>query len=153
MLDVARRDRKLELYANDLDPDVAAFWKVMASDDVSIDLLCERLDVVPTLELFDKIRSEPASDLVGRAFAAVIRNRCAFSGYLTGGPLGGRTQTGKMKIFSRYNKEKVIEAVAEAHRLLSGRLQVFSVDGINFVRRHAKKPLFCDPPYSSMISR
>ncbi len=147
LLDVAARHPNVELFVNDFDPLMAAFWDVIASSDSDVDQLCEKLDVVPTLTLYDKLRSCSPKTLIDRAFAAVILNRCSFSGYLTGGPLGGRHQTGEMKIHSRYNAASVIGAVQHAHRLLGGRLLVSYMDGTQFVRLHRDAPMYIDPPY------
>ena len=51
LLWVARNFPKLKLVANDLNPGVAAFWRVMKTSK-KVESLCARLDVQPTVPLF-----------------------------------------------------------------------------------------------------
>src|SRR5438046_10113268 len=66
LLHVARKYPRLELHANDLDPDVADFWRVVISDQV--DELCERLRIRPTIESFYEVRAQQPTKRSGRAF-------------------------------------------------------------------------------------
>ncbi|MEV5060420.1 DNA adenine methylase [Streptomyces sp. NPDC053794] len=90
----------------DADPLVAAFWQTAAADT---DWLIDRMHEEPvTLDRWDYWRHRPTARL-GRKEAAVkclFLNRTTFSGILQGraGPVGGRKQTGRYRIDSRFNK-------------------------------------------------
>jgi DNA adenine methylase len=142
---VAERYPRLELRLNDLDPDLSAFWRVVAGKDVQS--LCDRLDIRPTLDLFTHLRLTEPKDEIDGAFRALFFSRCSFSGLLHGSPLGGYQQMSPNRIFSRYHGARLIEQVMRAHRLLDGRTLVSCMDGAEYVRRHPDAPMYLDPPY------
>jgi DNA adenine methylase len=142
---IAERFPRLELHLNDLDPDLSAFWRVVAGNEV--EGLCDRLDIRPTLDLFTHLRRTAPTDEIDRAFRALFFSRCSFSGLLDGSPLGGFRQMSPNRVFSRYHGLRLIEQVMQAHRLLAGRTVVSCMDGAQYVRRHPKAPMYLDPPY------
>lgn len=95
----------------DADPLVAAFWQTAAADT---DWLIDRMHEEPvTLDRWDYWRRQPTAQL-GRKEAAVkclFLNRTTFSGILQGraGPIGGRKQTGRYRVDSRFNKKGLEE--------------------------------------------
>ena len=58
LLNIAATHPRMEVYANDLDPDVALFWEVVAGNQVGE--LCDRLRVRPTIDLFYDVRNRAA---------------------------------------------------------------------------------------------
>jgi DNA adenine methylase len=142
---VAERHRRMELRLNDLDPDLSAFWRVVAGHQVGA--LCDRLRIRPTIELFYELRCEAAKTDVDRAFRAVFFSRCCFSGLLHGNPLGGERQMSPNKVFTRYNGTRLIQQIRQAHKLLSGRTRVTRMDGAQYVWQHPTAPMYLDPPY------
>jgi DNA adenine methylase len=142
---VAKRHPRLELRLNDLDPDLSAFWRTVAGDGE--EALCDRIQVRPTVELFHQLRDTKAKCDVDRAFRALFFNRCCFSGLLDGSPLGGKWQASPNKVFTRYNAQRLIEEVRDAHRLLRGRTRVSEIDAVDYIRRHPDEAKYLDPPY------
>jgi DNA adenine methylase len=142
---MARRHPRLEICLNDLDLDLAAFWCVVAGE--RIEALCDRLDVRPSVDLFQELRGTRPKDNLDRAFRAVFFNRCCFSGLLDGSMLGGKWQASPNKVFSRYNPKRLIAEVTDAHRLLRGRTQIMRMDAAAYVARNPIEPKYLDPPY------
>jgi DNA adenine methylase len=142
---MASRHPRLTLCLNDLDPDLSAFWRVVAGGH--IEALCDRLDVRPTVDLFQELRGSSPKDDVDRAFRAVFFNRCCFSGFLDGSMLGGKWQASPNKVFTRDNAKRLITEIMGAHRLLRGRSQITRMDAVEYVRRNPEQPKYLDPPY------
>ena len=142
---VAKRHPRLDLRLNDLDPDLSAFWRVVAADGV--EGFCDQLRIRPTIELFFELRRATPKTEVDRAFRALFFSRCAFSGLLNGNPYGGNRQMSPNKVFSRYHGARLVQQIMEAHKLLTGRTVVTCVDGADYVRRHPTAPMYLDPPY------
>lgn len=142
---VARRQPHLQLHLNDLDPDLSAFWRVVAGQKV--DDLCGMVNIRPTLDLFYELRNRTPKTLVERAFRAVFFNRCCFSGLLHGSPMGGVRQLSPNKVFARFNGRRLVQEIKETHHLLAGRTRVTCMDGVDYVRRHPDAALYLDPPF------
>ena len=143
---VAARYPGLELCLNDLDPDLSAFWRVVAGDEV--EALCDRLALRPTIDLFYELRRTAPKTDVDRAFRALFFSRCCFSGLLHGNPLGGERQMSPTnKVFSRYHGARLVQQIRQAHKLISRRTLVTCADGAQYVRRHPTAPMYVDPPY------
>src|SRR4051812_23800693 len=142
---MAKRHPRLTLCLNDLDPDLSAFWRVVAGDRIGA--LCDRLDMRPNVDLFRELRDSKPRNNVDRAFRAVFFNRCCFSGLLDGSMLGGKWQASPNKVFTRYNAKRLIAEVIDAHRLLRGRTQVTRMDAVAYVERNPLEPKYLDPPY------
>jgi len=109
-----------EIWLNDIDPAVYAFWHaaVNSSDD-----LCERIErAVLTLdewqrqrEVFKDARAKP----IDRAFATLYMNRTNRSGILDGGVIGGTQQTGNYKLDCRFNKKELVRKIERIGRYRS----------------------------------
>ncbi|HOW96322.1 MAG TPA: DNA adenine methylase [Kiritimatiellia bacterium] len=148
-LSVAQDYPDIEIWLNDLDQDVSAFWHVLASGS---DRECQRLlnliIQAPSVELLEQLRATPPKDQVERAYRAIFFNHCTFSGMANSGPLGGYGQDGKCHIGDRFNCRRIIAECIEARKLLRGRTKVFCQDGIQLIREApVDAVLFVDPPY------
>ena len=148
---LAAHYRDLKIVACDKDPFVAAFWQTISSTDDDVRRLRSALDVTPSLDLFDAIRDQMASpdalSTIQKAAFAVLDSRLSYSGIQNGGPQGGRHQTGKMKIGSRYQVQSVVRGVTLLHELLRDRFEAHEVDAVEFISQHSDLPYFVDPPY------
>ncbi|EQM74750.1 DNA adenine methylase [Microbacterium maritypicum] len=88
------------------------------------------------------------------AFAAFIVNRCSRSGIIAprSGPIGGRDQSGRWTIASRFNGRALADRIRRVHALRS-RLRSHHADGIRFVEDVDEAGIgdevvfFVDPPY------
>lgn len=142
-----------QLYLNDANPAIAAFWRVVFQDtDALISLIRSTPVTVEQWHWWKEVFSNPddVSELE-LGFAAFFMNRCNRSGLLSGGPIGGLDQTGNYKIDCRFNREGLIqriEAIAE-HR---DRVVVGNEDACDFLKGLdtavvESSLVFIDPPY------
>lgn len=145
LLHLARKYPRLELHANDLDPDMADFWRVVISDEA--DDLCQRLRIKATIDTFYEVRAQKPTNRVGRAFRVLFLNRTCFSGLIHSAPIGGAAQLSPWKVFSLYDSNRLAKEIQEAHRLLKGRTDVTSIDGAEYAATHPAEVKYLDPPY------
>jgi DNA adenine methylase len=109
-------------------------------------------EATPTVALRDELKARygrPAEP-VERAFEALFINRTSYSGNLRGGPLGGRHQTGKTKIGSRWNPGRICGEIDRAHALLAGRCEVLNEDASSLLGALVGQDrtfAYADPPY------
>jgi len=155
-LSLLQRRLVSELYINDADPRVSAFWRSVLKDT---DQFVDRIRTVPlTIQEWHRqheicLRPKGHSRFeVG--FAAFFMNRCNRSGVLSGsGPIGGYEQNGKWKMDVRFNRDGLTERI-----LLIGKnkdcIHVSGEDAIVFLKRKlpggkGRKRVFVylDPPY------
>ena len=101
------------LVLNDIDENIFGFWQ---SCLYHTDELCTLIDkCLPTIDVWDEQRTiyhNPEShSMVEIAFATLFLNRCNVSGVISGGPIGGRKQSGKYLISARFNSEGLITKI------------------------------------------
>jgi len=152
LLEVAKKYPEAQLYANDKDHWMYSFWSIIAGNDKSkLDELLDLINVQPTLDLFYKLREEPAVDDVGCAYRAVFFNRTTFSGILNSGPIGGKEQKSKYTVDCRYNSKKLKQKILNCNKLLAGRTNVTNTSFNNLdIFTSTNIPAYCDPPYYIM---
>ena len=86
------------------------------------------------------------------AFAAFFLNRTNRSGIITGGPIGGFSQSSKYRLDCRFNPSALIQKIEEISKY-SEHIYLYSKDGIRFIRdvipSYSGSNLFIyfDPPY------
>ena len=97
--------------------------------------------------LRDQMASPDGLSSIQKAALAVLDSRLSNSGIQNGGPLGGRRQTGKMKIGSRYEPHRLALGVITLHELLRGRFEAHETDAVEFISNHSDIPCLADPPY------
>ena len=140
-----------EIYLNDIDPAIYAFWRYCLD---APDELCDRLARVPlTVAQWKKQRRRLDDAIVSPelAFAVLYLNRVNRSGILRGGLIGGEDQTGDWKMDARFNRKGLAEKIRQVARYRS-RIHVFNMDALKFLRR-VINPLpgtvftYIDPPY------
>jgi DNA adenine methylase len=135
---------------NDIDPGIAAFWKVLfEGSDTDYRLLKRLIKHPPTVEDFEKVREDVKRDdcgIVERAFHAFYLNKTTYGGLGTSGCLGGEAQD-KTTIDSRYNAARFIEEM-DRLRALKGSVTVTCGDFADCIAQ--AKPgdvIYADPPY------
>lgn len=151
LLAVASAHRNVSLFANDLNPYIACFWKIMTNALACKDLI-EKLPKQPTIAMFNEFRSKIGTDredrsFTGMALTAIFFNRTTFSGILDSGPIGGYEQKGKWKVDCRWNHSLLVEQIHEIHNLVSGRLTVCNVDFYSYLNSIGDVCCYLDPPY------
>ena len=143
---VAKEYPNTTLHLNDKDSRIAAFWKVTSND--SVYELIDKLDVKPTLDLFNEWRSKKCTADIDLAFQAILLNRTAFNGIMSATPIGGKLQNGPYKLDSHYNFDKLKEIILECNRLLADRTIVTCKDFREVLSAPMENTaLYLDPPY------
>jgi DNA adenine methylase len=140
------------IYINDFDPAIYAFWDAVLND---IDRLCEWVESVEiSIENWRKykfVQSNPhTASSLELAKSTFFLNRTNISGVIKGGVIGGQNQQGKYKIDARFNKQDLISKLRRIY-LLRDRIILSNSDGIRFVNDMERKKkdvfLYLDPPY------
>ena len=140
------------IHINDLDPAVHAFW--LAARDHPEEL-CRRVSATSvSIDEWHRQRGVFRStdpDLIDLAFATLFLNRTNRSGILTGGPIGGYSQTGDWKLNARFRRTDLIHRIEKVGRF-AARIEVAGLDAGHFLRTvaralPARSLVYCDPPY------
>lgn len=140
-----------EIHLNDLDPSIHAFWSAVLNRNEDFCNLIRTTPVTPDewnrqKELFCKGRSSGTLEL---AFATFFLNRTNYSGILNAGMIGGKEQSGRWKIHSRYNKQELLKRIqlVGTHRT---RILLSCLDAIDFLtdlKPSRDSIVYLDPPY------
>ena len=77
LLEVARRHPNVKLWANDKDPNMAAFWSMVAGKG-DADVLINMLKKTPTVPLFLRLRNTTPETIEERAYRAIFFNRIRY---------------------------------------------------------------------------
>jgi DNA adenine methylase len=142
-----------DIYLNDIDPAVYAFWRTCLYDT---DALCRRIEQVPLTitewkrqrSVLQKQRGRRIGDL---GFATLFLNRVNRSGILTGGVIGGIAQTGNWDMGARFNRDDLVNKVRQLARFRD-RIHVSRLDAVTFLQERvrglgANSLTYVDPPY------
>ncbi len=145
-----------EIYINDADPRIYAFWYSVLNDS---DNFTNEIRSVPlTMDEWrqqQEICANPTkSGTFELGFAAFYMNRCNRSGVLSGaGPIGGHEQKGKWRMDVRFNRTPLIERILSISRLKE-RIHLFSLDALGFLKKclpasrgRTRVFVYLDPPY------
>jgi len=142
-----------ELYLNDADVTIFAFWHSILTETEKILKMVR--DTPVTIEEWQKQRKvllNERGDMVSLGFAAFFLNRCNRSGIIySAGPIGGFNQTGKWKIDVRFNKLKLKKRI-EKIALHKDKIKISNKDAVDFlmiIPYDILKSAFIyfDPPY------
>lgn len=140
------------IYINDLDRSIFAFWKTITEQNALFCDWVESVDVnMDSWYEYKEIQTNRHNyDLFDLAKSTFFLNRTNVSGVIKGGVIGGYEQLGKYKIDARFNKSQLIERIEKIGRFKK-RINVSNLDGINFLKKMnvAQKEVFIylDPPY------
>lgn len=140
-----------EVYLNDLDPAIHAFWHSVLTRNRDFIQLLDRTPVTAgewarQKAVYDK---GLAAGKFALGFATFFLNRTNHSGILNGGMIGGRKQRGPWKIGARFNRLELQRRI-ERIGFFRKRIHLFSEDAIDFLRNleFTKESLiYLDPPY------
>lgn len=141
-----------DIFINDLDPSIYAFWYAVLNNN---DDFCEWIENVPvTTEQWYKCKEIQANyktiDTYDLAKSTFFLNRTNISGVISGGMIGGSTQTGKFKIDARFCKSDLIKKIQDIKNFIP-RIHLSNSDGIEFVKAIDRKKqdifIYLDPPY------
>lgn len=133
---------------NDLDSGIFSFWQILVEPDTTIKKLFALIDQQPTVEQFVRLKHSTPETLLEKAYRIIFLNRCAFSGIVTSGPMGGYNQTGESKIDSRYNAEQIKYRILSIRKLLKDRLTVHNQHVADYLETVCSGEVaYLDPPY------
>jgi len=142
-----------QIFLNDLDTAVFAFWSSLLEDS---DALCSLIERTPvTIENWHRqkrILSNPSDySLLELGFATFFLNRTNRSGIILGGIIGGHNQEGDYRLDCRFNKDNL---KAKIQKIASWKDCIFLTrfDGCEFIEEViCNNPRSCftfiDPPY------
>jgi DNA adenine methylase len=140
-----------EIFLNDLDPAIYAFWHSVLNRTRPLVGLVEETPV--TTDEWKRQKEIYANGLAaGRlrlGFATFFLNRTNHSGILNGGMIGGKRQAGEWKLDARFNRSELISRIKRIASLRE-RIHLSNLDAADFVKVHngiKNKLLYLDPPY------
>lgn len=141
------------LYLNDADISIAAFWySLLGETEKILEMLHDTPITIAEWQKQKEILVNEREDLLKLGFAAFFLNRCNRSGIIySAGPIGGYEQSDNWTIDVRFNKcslKRKIEKIA----LYKNRIIISNQDAINFLKKVSPRVLkaafiYLDPPY------
>lgn len=143
-LEVAEQYPNKEIFLNDKDPLISAFWFCVIDGQLHCELNDRIKSRHPNLPLFYELTNSNPTDPVSQAYKAIMLNRLSFSGIIGAGPIGGKDQSSKYKIDCRFNANDLVEKINHCHTILKNRAQVFNTQAILMLNGGA---MYLDPPY------
>lgn len=136
---------------NDLDPAIYSFW--MSVTHNTQNFIKKLINTEVTLDEREKqkeIYNNPFKHTeLELGFATFFLNRTNRSGILTGGVIGGKSQTGNYKIDARYTKENLAERVKNIGKMRD-RIAIHCEDALHFLKNvntDSNSLINLDPPY------
>lgn len=141
-----KRAEKVRLV--ELDPDIAAVWRVILSGE-SAAFNQKILNFECTVEEVGRALETPARSEIDRAFQTFLRNRVSRGGILA--PGAGFTKQGEAGkgISSRWYPETLTDRIAAINERRD-RIEFIEGDGLTMMCEHSEDPstaFFIDPPY------
>lgn len=141
-----------EVYINDLNPSVYAFWHSVINDTEN---LCSMIDETPvTIEQWRQqkaVQTSRYASLLKLGFSTFFLNRTNRSGILNAGAIGGMNQNGNYKIDCRFNKKDLINRIQKIGNKRS-QICLTNLDGAEFISDvlpsvQLNSLINIDPPY------
>ncbi|CBE67512.1 MAG: DNA adenine methylase [Candidatus Methylomirabilis oxygeniifera] len=144
-------NRVTEIYLNDLDPAVHAFWYVVLMRNKDLRELIESTAVTPEewirqKEIYKKGRS---AGMLAFGFATFFLNRTNHSGIMNGGMIGGKAQEGTWKLDARFNKPELLRRIKRigSYKKRVHLSQLDAIDFLNHTKPSRDSLVYLDPPY------
>lgn len=137
---------------NDFDPHIYNFWyTILNSPDKFIQIMMDTPITIEEREQQKEIYDDVYVDQIRDGFATFFLNRVNFSGVITGGPIGGFTQSGTYKLDCRFNKDEIKNKI-EQIALLRNRIELYNYDAGELIVHHLHERIQecffnIDPPY------
>lgn len=140
-----------EIYLNDLDPAIHAFWSSLLHRGEDFCELIESVSITP--DEWRRQRRIYASGIaagrLGLGFAAFFLNRTNHSGILNGGMIGGKRQKGEWKLDARFNRSELVRRVKKISDFKS-RIHLRCQNATEFLSNEMFEKgslVYLDPPY------
>ena len=145
-----------EVYLNDADIRIYAFWRAVLDDSERfINKIYETPLTIEEWRKQHEICTDPSQySFFDIGFAAFYMNRCNRSGILTGsGPIGGYEQKGKWRMDVRFNRETLAGRILELDKKRE-QIHIFNRDAVDFLKEKLQIVqgkyqgfIYLDPPY------
>ncbi len=141
-----------QVYINDLNPSIYAFWYVVLYKTNELCALIEKTSVtIGEWHKQKEIQKSERSSLLERGFSTLFLNRTNRSGIIGGGAIGGLLQEGNYKLDCRFNKERIIAQI-RAIAAFKDSIVLSNLDAIDFIDEilpfiEGKCFVNVDPPY------
>lgn len=140
-----------EIFLNDLDPAIHAFWhSVFRHTNALVDLIENARVTVAEWKSQKNIHAVGrASGMLKLGYATFFLNRTNHSGILNGGMIGGKNQSGDWKLDARFNRPELIRRIRRAATFKNKiHLDCQDASKLLTVRRFKSNTLvYLDPPY------
>ena len=138
------------IWINDADYNIYAFWfSVLNHSEEFIDLINRTEINIENWYYFKSIlNNQKEYDILTLGYATFYLNRCNHSGILNAGPIGGKTQKGKWKIYARFNKKELIKRIIKISNY-KDRIFLTNSDALHLFPSLKEKYflIYFDPPY------
>ena len=136
---------------NDADKRIYCFWQAVINQPEGLISMIDKTPISVEAWMKQKQIHANADNFspLEVAFSTLFLNRCNFSGVLNGGIIGGKKQTGKYKIYCRFNKKAIIERInrISVHK---SKITLSQKEGVDFIKEMEARDdvfLYIDPPY------
>ena len=147
-----------QVVINDLDKAIYSFWRAVKTESKTlIKMIANTQITINERSRQQAIYQAEKRYSVELAFAALFLNRVNRSGIITGGPIGGHEQNGDWKLDARFNKDAIIERIADIS-CRKNAIVVYNKDVITLIDRFMPKYIdnafiYFDPPYYNKAKR
>ncbi|MPM13299.1 hypothetical protein SDC9_59655 [bioreactor metagenome] len=137
---------------NDFDPHIYNFWHtILNNPDEFLRIMMDTPITIEERGRQKEIYDDEHAGQINDGFATFFLNRVNFSGVITGGPIGGFTQSGTYKLDCRFNKDEIKNKV-EQIALLRDRIELYNYDASELIAHYLHERIQecffnIDPPY------
>ncbi len=141
------------IHINDLNRSIYAFWHSLLNET---ERLCRLIATTPiTMRSWNRqkyVQLHPDQfDMLSLGFSTFFLNRTNRSGIISGGVIGGKSQTGPWRLDARFNHKDLIsriEQIADYKR----RIHLYNLDAADLITKvlpsiPTKSLVYLDPPY------
>jgi DNA adenine methylase len=140
-----------DIYLNDLDPAIYAFWFSVLRHNEDFCKLIDSTSITPAEWARQrKIYTKGlAAGRLALGFATFFLNRTNHSGILNGGMIGGKKQRGEWKLNARFNRSELMRRIRKISAFRS-RIHLGCQDASDFLTELKFKNdglVYLDPPY------
>jgi DNA adenine methylase len=141
-----------EIYINDFDRAIWAFWYSVLNDCKELVEKIEQTSI--TIQEWYKqkevYKNKDTANILELGFATLFLNRTNRSGIIMANPIGGNDQNGDYLIDCRFNKKSIISKIKRIHELRD-RIHLTNLDAIEFLDNINGQLnnafIYLDPPY------
>ncbi len=158
-IDLLLSNQVCHVHLNDTCPGVYAFWRSVLKRGEAVCGLISRASM--TVEEWQRqrevFRHPTEHDQLALGFATFFLNRCNRSGILSGGIIGGLSQTGPWKIDARFTRNELIRRI-EAITQRASNITMRNLDAEEYIQNYLphlpeNTLVYFDPPYFRKADR